>query len=358
MKRSLALLLPCLIFVASCATESAPETFKDDLDFTIAEVEYNYVGYAMLTDSELAEYDMMKAAVRDSVDAGAYTDFDGVGHYLAWFQQRHLRTCWDAHNHLWKEAPDYSAFFPYDPQAVSVKVDEDTYLIRFPSCSGDPDDKWINQSVEDYEASGCKYLIIDIRGNGGGSDHYYEPYLALLYDTPAITDGVDFFYTKKNLRRMSKLTPLPWLWRLILSWGKDKSKERVMWPYVEENKIEYSSISKLPVAAALIIDNNVGSSGEAMVLDIKASSKRTTVYGRDNTYGVLDISNCTEVELPFSQHYILIPVTVSRRLPDRGIDKTGIAPDVRLDIPYPTELTDNVDEWVLWVAEDLKNNAQ
>lgn len=337
----------------SCKTQ---ETFKDDLDFTIAEVEYNYVGYAMLTDSELAEYDRMKAAVRDSVDAGVYSAFDGVGHYLAWFRQRHLRTCWDAHNHLWKAHINYAASFPYDPQAVSCKVDDDTYLIRFPSCFGDPDDKWIKQSVKDYKASGCKFLILDIRGNGGGSDLHYQPYLKLLYDTPAVLDGADFFYTRKNLRRMSKFFHPSWVYRIYESWGMDKSKERVMWPFVEQHKIEYSSISTLPVAAALIIDNHVGSSGENMVLDIRASSKRTTVYGRDNTYGVLDISNCTEVELPFSKHFILIPVTVSHRLPDRGIDKTGIAPDVRMDIPYPSKLTDNVDEWVLWVAEDLKSH--
>ena len=359
MKLPVALFLPCLFFVASCASNSAAESFKDDLDFTIAEVEYNYAGFPLLTEKELAEYDRMKAAVRDSVDAGVYSDFDGVGHYLAWFQQWHLRTAYDAHGYLWKkEFINYNVHFTYNPQKVSCKVDDDTWLIRFPSCSGDPDEKWIKQSVKDYEASGCKYLIIDIRGNGGGSDHYYEPYLTLLYDTPAVLDGVDFFYTKKNLHRMSNLTPLPWLWRLIQSWGKDKSKERVMWPYVEERKIEYSSTSTLPVAAALIIDNHVGSAGEAMVLEIQASSKRTTVYGRDNTYGVLDISNCTEVELPYSKHFILIPVTVSHRLPDRGIDKTGIAPDVRLDIPYPTELTDNVDEWVLWVAEDLKKKEK
>ena len=45
---------------------------------------------------------------------------------------------------------------------------------------------------------------------------------------------------------------------------------------------------------------------------------------------------------------------VSHRLPDRGIDKEGISPDVQLDIPCPTELTDNVDEWVHWIAQNLK----
>ena len=54
---------------------------------------------------------------------------------------------------------------------------------------------------------------------------------------------------------------------------------------------------------------------------------------------------------------ITIPTTVSHRLPDRGVDKEGISPDVRLDIPYPTELTDNIDEWVLWIAQDLKKKA-
>ena len=346
---SFALILCTLL---SC-TGKAPETFKDDLDFTIAEVEYNYVGYSMLTDSELAQYDSMKVAVRDSVDAGVYSDFDGVGHYLAWFQQRHLRTCWDAHNHLWKESVDYAASFPYDPKAVSCKVDDDTWLIRFPSCSGDPEMEWIAQSIKDYQESGCQYLIIDIRGNGGGSDGYFEPYLALLYDTPAVLDGMDFFYTKRNFREMSRYVRG---WMRQLAKGKDRSKERVLWTMAEQFDIQYPSVSALPVAAALIIDSGVASSGEQMVLDIRASSKRTTVYGRDNTYGVLDISNCTQVELPFSKHFILIPVTVSRRLPDHGIDKTGIAPDVRMDIPYPTELTDNVDEWVLWVAEDLKKN--
>ena len=129
----------CLIYaVASCVSSPSTESFKDDLDFTIAEVEYNYPGYALLTESELAEYNVMKAAVRDSVDAGVYADFDGVGHYLAWFQQRHLRTCWDAHDHFWKESVNYAAFFPYKPQKVSCKVDDDTWLIRFPSCSGTP----------------------------------------------------------------------------------------------------------------------------------------------------------------------------------------------------------------------------
>ena len=48
--------------------------------------------------------------------------------------------------------------------------------------------------------------------------------------------------------------------------------------------------------AALIIDNGVASSGEQMVRSIKATSDRTTVYGRDNTLGCLDFSNINVVQ--------------------------------------------------------------
>lgn len=47
-------------------------------------------------------------------------------------------------------------------------------------------------------------------------------------------------------------------------------------------------------------------------------------------------------------------MTRSSRLPDEGIDETGIAPDVRISLPLPKVLSDNVDEWVLWIAEDMK----
>lgn len=42
----------------------------------------------------------------------------------------------------------------------------------------------------------------------------------------------------------------------------------------------------------------------------------------------------------------------------KGIDAAGIAPDVRIPLPLPEELTDNVDTWVCWVADDLKSEMK
>ena len=32
----------------------------------------------------------------------------------------------------------------------------------------------------------------------------------------------------------------------------------------------------------------------------------------------------------------------------------GYKPDVIIPLPYPKQLTDNIDEWVLWVAKKMK----
>ena len=50
-------LLFCLVgAVLSCTPHSTAETFDDDLDFAIHEVEYRYAGFPLLTEEELAEY--------------------------------------------------------------------------------------------------------------------------------------------------------------------------------------------------------------------------------------------------------------------------------------------------------------
>lgn len=41
------LLLFCMLLGAACSSQSSTESFKDDLDFTIKEVEYNYAGFPL-----------------------------------------------------------------------------------------------------------------------------------------------------------------------------------------------------------------------------------------------------------------------------------------------------------------------
>lgn len=70
----------------------------------------------------------------------------------------------------------------YNPQPVAVKVTSKTFLVRFPSCYGDINMEWIDGSINAFYESGCENLILDIRGNSGGSDIYWNPYWSLLAD--------------------------------------------------------------------------------------------------------------------------------------------------------------------------------
>ena len=85
--------LLCLIWALfSRSPQSSAEIFADDLDFAIHEVKYNYAGFPLMTEKELTEYEVMKAALRNSVDAETSLDYEAVGYYLAWFQNPHLPT--------------------------------------------------------------------------------------------------------------------------------------------------------------------------------------------------------------------------------------------------------------------------
>ena len=121
-----------------------------------------------------------------------------------------------------------------------------------------------------------------------------------------------------------------------------------------KNSLPVSEVNDAVRRAALIIDNTVASSGEALVEILKATSNRTTIYGRDNTKGCLDFANCNQIVMPNCGLNVLVPMSRRMGLPRTGIDMVGIAPDVRIPLPLPARLADNIDEWVIWVAEQLE----
>ena len=45
--------------------------------------------------------------------------------------------------------------------------------------------------------------------------------------------------------------------------------------------------------------------------------------------------------------------TISISEDNTGSVFTGIAPKVTIPRPYPTEITDNIDLWIRWIAGDL-----
>ena len=362
MKNNLINLLFCGLSLLACTSLWGQENdalHKDstDFEFGVAELETNYAGFPdkMTTEANRKAYEALKARCRKEVDEEGRKPWEALGELYAWFGDFHLRVGNYSAPYMRRKVPSYASMEDYDPLPTCRKVTDRTFLIRFPSCDGDdPTPEWVEESIAAYRASGCENLIIDIRGNGGGRDGIFRPYTKLLYDREAKVDGVEIRNTPAHIAWIEDIES-DWVQQLEEHMRKSEDEFVPMTPRWLE--ISYDSISPLPRRAALIIDGSVASSGEQMVLTLRACSSRTTVYGRDHTMGCLDYSNCRTVNLPQSCITLSVPMTRSYRLPDRGIDPTGIAPDVRIPLPLPDVLTDNVDEWTKWVAADLEKGG-
>jgi hypothetical protein len=354
LKKRLLLAVAAAGAVAAYAQTGADTT---DLDFAVKQVEENYSGFIdkMSTAESMAAYETMKQTLYSQVKNGSLSAVDAVGGYLNWFGDAHLWSpLWQGGSKNDSVTAEYSACSrEYDPEPVATKVDDATFLIRYPACDDYVPVEWSERAVASYLQSGCDNLILDIRGNGGGSDYYFRPYISLLYDTPGLLDGVDMRNTPTNVAHIGNVAAgRPWVDDLLRKMRQSTSEFVTM---SETDTLRYAEVSAYPKRAALIVDGNVASSGEQLTLELRNCSRRTVIYGRDNTKGCLDYSNVRGVNLPVSNVTIHLPMSRSKRLPGRGIDKDGIAPDVRIMLPLPAKLTDNVDEWVEWVANDLRS---
>lgn len=330
-----------------------------DFDYAVDVVERAYAGYPDKTANRGAEYAALKERLRSGIASGRDT-YDAVAEYLGWFDDSHLRTpgveAYRAKS--LRRDTDYAGRMKrYDPQFTACRVDDDTFLIRFPSC--DPDEvspHAVQSAVDAFLASGCELLVVDIRGNRGGNDSTYEPLFRLLYDRPGELDNSEYRVSDLAIAHVREFAEDAERGRAKIARMERTPAGEFLAGERKTYRIRYDSVSPLPRRAALLIDGNVASSAEQLTLELRACSRRTTVYGRDNTLGCLDYSNCEILYFPGdTSRWMTLPVTRSFRVSaGRGIDSAGIAPDVRIPLPLPETLTDNVDAWVRWVAEDLK----
>lgn len=335
---------------------------RDSLDFQFAvgTVERGYAGFADKTAGREGEYTALKERLTCEITAGRDAR-DAVAEYLGWFDDSHLSAPGVKEyrpKSIRKKDMDYrKRMTSYDPQFTYCRVDGDTYLIRFPACDLDAAQiAQVQAAVDAYLASGCPNLIVDIRGNDGGRDSAYEPLLRLLYDHEGVGDDIEYRASELSVAYTRKYAGGSERGRALIAQLEQVPAGSFLSRGGTSFAIRRDSVFRFPVQAALIVDSQVASSGEQLVLDVKACSDRTKIYGQDNTMGCLDYSNCALVYFPQDTIPAMqVPVTRSYRVADgRGIDAGGIAPDVRIPLPLPETLADNVDEWVRWVAEELK----
>ncbi len=373
-KRIILSLILALTAQLSFATVS--DSLKRDLedyDYLVSFVEENYAPFdAIMQKGYKREYKVLKKQLRKQLCKGEADLERAATDYVLWFYtrfDRHILLKSDmfqmAEANLAQEAIVKSdstlltnpGNFEYAPMPVSCKVDSLTWLIRVPSCEQDYHEGAIN-ALQQFLASDCENLIIDIRGNGGGSDAVWEHYYDLLYDHPYKSEIKWFRNTPRNLlfwKNLLEQQPSSANARYLIE-RSEATKEK----FVKQGESDDDSTRQTSTRikrAAILIDFMTASAAESLAEFVKKHSNRVKVYGIGNTFGCELTGNCRTEQLPNSRLGIFYATTVDSGFYEKNFSSEGlgIAPDVLIPLPIARKLTDNIDEWVQWVAEDLKN---
>ncbi|HEY0885567.1 MAG TPA: S41 family peptidase [Ramlibacter sp.] len=182
--------------------------------------------------------------------------------------------------------------------------------------------------------------IVDVRGNGGGTDTTYAPLLPWLmadgwvevsekvYVTPANLfaeervceliapdDAEGARITAETARRMRSASEGTWVEHVHPNG----------WQHERPMHIEHPR----PQRVAVLMDSRCGSSCEQFLLTVRQSFS-VKLVGRSRSGGAVDASNLRPHMLPSRKRRLWYATTLSNRLPALPIDGIGVAPDVFL----------------------------
>lgn len=177
-------------------------------------------------------------------------------------------------------------------------------------------------------------LILDLRGNGGGSDFVYSPLRAWLYTGPVTVAGVDVLATDDNIRGWAALLDakdIPeedkaTILRII---AQMQGRRGQMVAIDDGDTVTLPQVRAFPQKIVVLIDEDCASSTEQFLLEAM-QSRKVTLMGQ-HTAGVLDYANVRDVALPCMPYVLHYATTRSQRVDiGKGIDNVGIRPDVLL----------------------------
>lgn len=329
-------------------------------DFAVDANERNNAIFPIMMRNGFAdEYKAMKDSLFARMMRGEISVVEAVSRYVFWFNKDFDRHTYCSLPFFWKLRSeikvDYSKLMTkYAPEPVGRKVNDDTYLLRLPSCGGVvPTWEWLEKKAEEFKQSGCKKLILDLRGNGGGSDSYSMLFTYFMGSTGKLKDELSFFrnsFVNRNI---------------LNKWWVGATNDSV---YAEALRADEGSLitwrnwkagtgehEPLVRKGAIIIDSNSASAAESPVRFVRNNKGcRAKVYGKEPTYGCEQSGNCNAITLPYINCTLTYPMTVDGTFEEACKERNpGLKPDVIIPLPYPEQLTDNIDSWVLWVAKKM-----
>ncbi|KQB98629.1 hypothetical protein AQF98_21555 [Pedobacter sp. Hv1] len=196
-------------------------------------------------------------------------------------------------------------------------------------------------------------LIIDVRGNPGGTTDAYQKLLPYIFGKTIRHTAAEFLATqtyidnleayKKTLDKSASTTGIDkQINQLKANLGQfinfSGSNEPV---YIEEVKVA----KKSPRQVVILADKGTGSSAEYFLF-IAKQSKKVKLLGKPS-YGALDYGNAYLNDFGCPGYQVFMPTYRAMRLPDYPIDYIGVQPDVYLD--------SSVKDWVEFALHYLEN---
>jgi hypothetical protein len=181
-------------------------------------------------------------------------------------------------------------------------------------------------------------LIIDVRGNGGGSDSVYQPLMPFVRANPVHQFGVEFLATPENVKSTDSVAKkvaesCPECAASIAAMAK-RMQDAPAGTFVSagpDEDYDPGEVTRYPQRVAILIDRRCASSCEQFALDARRHFK-VKLFGRP-TFGSLDYSNLRPTDLPSGKRQVWRATSRSRRLPELPIDGIGVQPDQLLKRP-------------------------
>lgn len=218
--------------------------------------------------------------------------------------------------------------------------------------------KRITKLIDDNKKLLCNHqnLIIDVRGNGGGTDHSIRPILPYLYSNPVRFLGGEYLVTQTLIDGLTnyadneadKVRDSSDIKYVRNALKRMEGKIGQFIPYSEGNFYGFTkqdSVYKYPQNVAILIDKACGSTTERFILDAR-QSKKVKLFGTP-TYGAIDYVSIRKFNFGSKDFNLFIPTVRAMRLIDYPLDNIGIQPDIYMD-KY-------IGDWVQYARDYLEN---
>jgi hypothetical protein len=224
----------------------------------------------------------------------------------------------------------------YSRDTYLNQLDKNTIYFRIPSFGSDYKKAIDSVLVANKELlSRSPNLIIDIRGNGGGSDFSFTNIIPYLITNEINVTGIEYLSTILNNQRMMDFVTKPEYRDFFTNKQKEWAKasfdtlQKHLGEFIsldeEDDTNKSNAVLTFPKQVGIIIDDGVGSTAEQFLLAAK-QSKKVKLFGI-STFGSLDISNMHFVKSPCGEYELGYCLSKSKRLPHYVLDERGIQPD-------------------------------